>query len=437
MLNTLKEMQAKGIFKLIPYSTMDVDTFIKNATTENEIISNLSSIQDYIKKLDDEYTYVYDIPTNKYISDFCDKFQFTMFDMYNNSVKINGIVNKIDIDFNGGGIATFGIYSDDSIKFTIHERKLIKLINHHYIKLKAIENNNPERIYIPLEVLKSIYPVGVNHLELKTSIEETCKKLNSKQIYWDMDNTKYNKTKNLEKKKLNIGKEESLVNITILYLPRLHKTNKSNGYVNSIMGIICEVNNFMKLRYELKHIGNEFPTEALRSKYLDYVITEKIVFYLNLTNRKNTGKLKTLETQKLPNTVKDQITSKLSKEYQKALVDLTRELYYYDKEEQTSDTYFSKICNEPNSKRRIIEVINSIARVALLLYNCNHDYILKLYCRNKHIAVLTGNKDTKLVEVRDGEIIYEQISNSISKNLSKGQIIKFLRAGEISIRIRL
>lgn len=437
MLKTLKEMQERGIFKLIPSSDLDIDTFIKGATTEDEIISNLLSIQRYIKKLNDEYTYTCNVPTSQYISDFCDKFQFTMFDMNINSEKLNGNVCVKDIDFNQGGVATFGISSEDSINFTIQERKLIKLINHYYIKLKSSETNITERFYIPLEVLKTLYPEGVNHLVLKTSIEETCTQLNKKKVYWDMANTRYNKSKSLEKKKLNSGESESLVDITILYLPRTHKTNKKDGYVNSILGIFLNVTNFMKLRYEIKHIGNIFPSNAFRSKYLDFVITEKVVYQLNLNTRKNNGKLGKLEQQRLPDKVIDEISSKLKTSYKKTLADLTRELYYYDKGVQTVDTYFSKICNEPNSRRRILEVIDSIARVALMLYNNNHNCKLAICCRNKLIHVLTTNKDSKIVETLDGNIISERILNTIGKSSSNGQILKFLRDGEISIYIRL
>lgn len=104
MLNILKEMQSKGIFKLLAYSAKDIDTLIKNATTETEIIQHLTEIQNYIKQLNDEYTYTYNVTTNKHISDFCDKFQFTMFDMDVNSTKLNGSVYTKDIDFNQGGV---------------------------------------------------------------------------------------------------------------------------------------------------------------------------------------------------------------------------------------------------------------------------------------------------------------------------------------------
>lgn len=296
-----------------------------------------------------------------------------------------------------------------------------------------MDNKDLEYFYIPLETLKLLYSNGVNHLELRNSIEETCKKLNNKQIYWDMTNTKYYVSKHLDSKKLDTSEAESLVDITILYLPRLNKTNKKDGYVNSIVCIICKVNKFMKLRYELKHIGNTFPTETLHSKYLDYIIMEKIIYQLNLKSKKRKGKLKTLETQKLPDKAKDEITAALNNTFKKTLVDLTMELYYYDKDIQSSDIYFFKICNEPNFKRRFIEIINSIARVALMLYSSNYNYKLTLYCRNKYINVLTRSKDGKSVEIIDGEKIYEQIESICNKQLSKGKVNRFFRAGEIGI----
>lgn len=434
MLKTLKEMQEKGVFKLISYSDMDLDAFINNATSEEEIEQNLSIIQNYIKNLDSEYSYIYNVPISKHISDFCDKFQFTMFDMYTSNLITKGTIYEKDLNFNKGGICKFGISSNDNVKFTIQERKLLKLINHHYIKLRE-KNNNSDIIYIPLDKLKSIYAVDVNNLAFRNSIVETCIKLNNKQVYWDMENTKYYKTKDLKHKKLSRGNKEKLVDITILYLPRLHQKNK-NGYVNSIMGIICNVNNFMKLRYEIKHIGNDFPTDSLRCKYLDFVIMEKIIFQLNLNNRKNSGKLKTLEERNLPDKVKDEITFKIKNEYKKTLVDLTRELYYYDNGEQIFETYFSKICNEPNSKRRIVEIINSLARVALLLYENNH-LCIKLYIKNKLVNIITKSKSDTSIEVIDGKKIYDNISNLINKDLYRGQVIKFLRDGEIGVYIKL
>lgn len=428
MLKIIKEMQSKGVFSLLP-TEKDLSNIIKNINDGVELNSTLCIIQNYIKSLDLEYKYIYDVSLNRSLQDFCDKFQFEMFDMYTSKQITKGTIYEKNLSFNKAGECKFGISSDEDVKFTLYERKLLKIINHYYINLKTNEKyKDNDFVYIPIDKLKLMFLENINSLVFRNIIIETCERLNSKKIYWSMVNTIYSKTKDLKKKKILNGENDKIVDITILYLPRNHKTNKQ-GYVNSILGIICKISNFMKLRYELKHIDNSFPMCALRYKYLDFIIIEKLVFLNHIYKIKNSAKLKTLENKRLKVKVKNEIISTIHHTYIKSLTDLTREIYYYE-DQQTSITYFTKICNEPNSKRRLIEILDSISRVANILYK--HDKcVIEIIVRNKTIKIISENK------ILNGNDIFNEILKIIGKITIKGQVVKFFRDGEIALKITL
>ena len=432
MLEILKEMQRKGVFKLFPCDE-DIEGMIQDAVSDAEIIPKLKPIQDYIKSLDVKLKLDYDVPINKEISDFYDKFQYTIYDMY-----IGGVIKdpkkciyQKELDFGKNvGNGAFGISSELSIKFTLEERKLFKLINHYYIKLRSNEYYKNDLIYIPFEKLKLIYANDVNNYLLKTSIVETCTNLNAKQVYWNMENTRYNKTKKLREHKLSVVKGDGLVDITIIYNPREHAAG-IDGKVNTIKGILCRVTNFMKLRYEIKQISNSFPTECLRSKYLDFVLMDKLIFRLNLANANNAPRIKKVQSQSTPKKINEAINKKIVSKYIVNLVDLSREIYYYDNEQSSTD-YFSKMLSEPNVKRRLLEFIGSLANVALMLRGSTNSYATYISFRGK--AVMLYSKDRKSVPAKD---IYEEILNILGNRETKGKVFKFFQDGEISLKIKL
>lgn len=431
MLKTLKKMQEKGIFTLMN-DDMNLDTLIKNAKTDEDIKNNISDIQDYIKDLHNECDYMYSIRyVGNHISDFCDKFHYEMFETYMSNLITNGVIYEKEISFGDAGVCKFGLSSSGSVKFTLEERKLIKLINHVYLNVRN-EYYNPNVIYISLEKLKTLYSLDKNNLEFKESIIETCTKINSKRIYWNMENTRYNKTKGLKEKKLNAGKNEPIVDITIIYQPREHKSG-INGKVNTIKGILCRVSNFMKLRYELSHICNNFPTISLRSSYLDFIVMERIIYHLHIIGMSNSLKVKALQDRSKTKEVKKSLKKNIRDEFKKKLIDLAREVYYYHDREQTTKDYFSKILNEPNSKRRIEELITSLATISEILYE--YGYNSQLLIRGK--AVDFTNLDNEKRKIKKANVICDEMLNSV-KNVSKrGQLIKYLKDGEIEFFVKL
>lgn len=426
MLKTLKEMQQRGVFKLFPNDT-DINGLITNAKSDEDIKSHLPIIQTYIKNLDIQYTLKYDVSINPSISDFCDKFQYTMFDMYMDSTITNGYIYEKDISYGSAGVGKFAISSDDSIKFTLLERKLIKLINHYYIKLKSTDHFTDEYFYIPLNKLKSMYVPDTNNLVLKESLIETCDKLNNKKVYWNMSPTQYANHKKFKEQKLVVGKNENLVDITIIYQPREHEKG-IDGKVNTIKGILCKINKFMELRYLLRQISNDFPAECLRKNYLDFVIMEKIIYQLNIINANNAKRIKVLEDPKTVKAVKDVVKKKVKNQYKKKLVDLASELYYYDTE-QTSKDYFTMILTEPNSKRRIMELLNSLISVAQLLDSHNKQ-ALSIIVKKKAISLFDGSS-----KLKKPDVVYNEMLDVINKREQRGQVLRYLRDGEIEIII--
>lgn len=432
MLETLKQMQVKGIFKLFP-SDLDIDTLVNNANTEEDIKNYLKEIQDYIKSLDVKYRLDYGITIGNTLSDFSDKFQYEMFNMY-----IGGIIkdpkvqiHQKDISFGDkAGTGVFGISSETGVKFSIEERKLLKLINHYYIKLKSNGNFNDSQFYIPFDNLKLMYVEDVNNLLLKTSITETCSRLNDKLVYWNMENTRYNQSKKLKDKKLSVIKGDKLVDITVIYQPREHAKG-IDGKVFTIKGILCKITSFMKLRYEIKQIYNYFPTKCLRSKYLDFAIMEKTSYHLNILTATNAPRIRQLQNDKTPKKLKQVLDNNLVSRYKVSLVDLARSIYYYDAE-QTSTDYFSKMLNEPNVKRRLVEFIGAVVNVCLMI-SSTHNY--------KGSGILLNGKAVKILDDKKNRIsteeIYNEILNMINSRERKGQVFKHFSDGELFMVIKM
>ena len=115
----------------------DLDGIIRNAICNDEVEIHLTEIQEYIRRLNMELSSKYSVPVADSISDFYDKFNYELFDLpFTKETIDGGKVYKKNITFGKAGIGQLGLSSQGDIKFRLDERKLLKLANHHYIKLK-------------------------------------------------------------------------------------------------------------------------------------------------------------------------------------------------------------------------------------------------------------------------------------------------------------
>lgn len=453
VLEILKEMQAQGIFELSP-SDDDLDTIIHNAKSYDDIECYYQKIQDYIKLLDVELQHNYNVPIAGTLSDFCDKFHYELFDIFytNNDVfkkntKIsmdtliknakssyisnipkNGIYEK-DIDFKSAGIGLFGLSSIDDVRFKLEERKLYKLINHYYIKLKSKEYFQDDIFYIPFNQLKSMFVSGPNNKDVKDTLIDTCNRLNNKRVYWDMSNTKYHSELG---KNLNKCKDVKLVDVVIIYQPRKHEKG-INGEVYTIKGILCRVNNFMKMRYMLRQISNDFPTPCLRAKYLEFIIAEKITYHLHLLNGGNNKRTKTITDGKLRSGARKAIQKNIKDYFVKSISNLATEIHYYDTE-QSAKSYFARIIlNSSKAKERIEDLIKAIVNVSWYLVN-NENF-------NYQCEITVNNKSVKLFYMpsykpRKAQEIYNEILHTIDSRAQRGRVLEFFKAGDIKLKIK-
>ena len=425
MLKLLKEMQKQGIFKMEPDDN-DLDGIIRNAICNDEVEIHLTEIQEYIRRLNMELSSKYSVPVADSISDFYDKFNYELFDLpFTKETIDGGKVYKKNITFGKAGIGQLGLSSQGDIKFRLDERKLLKLANHHYIKLKMKEFYDDKYFYIPLEHLKAMYSIANNKV-LKDSIIEVCKRINDKQVYWALNNTKYRK---LKKNKLDTGKKVPLLDITIVYLPKKHQKG-INGFSYEIKGLLCKVTSFMKMRYQIKQIANMFPVTCLKSNYLEYVITDKIIYQLNILHANNQHHEKRVSRVKpfSVNTRKS-IEQKIKSEYDKNLGDLAREIYLYKNNTQHASNYLYQILNTPNSKRQILEFLeavkNSTEAITMIVPTHRPSFVV----RNREVF-FDGKNGKKNIED-----IYQEIFKIIDKNETRGRFQNILRDGEVKLRI--
>ena len=413
MLETLKEMQKQGIFKLLPND--DLDVTISSSSSSADIVLVYDSIQKYLKKLSRELAYKHNVDLGRTLSDFSDKFSYEMFDMaFTCTNHSNGIYQK-EITYGEAGNGSFGIEMFNAT-FNLEERKLLKLLNHYYISLINKENFADDYYFIPFDSLRLIFP-KVNNIKLKEKIIDTCNRLNSKVVYWDFSKTRYNKK--LEQCKLNTGKKEKIVDLSILYFPKKNK-NGINGEAIEIKGIICRINKFMKLRFELKQISNRFPVESLGCNYLSFVIAEKMDYRFNM--------------MKLGN--KNALT-----EYDKDLRDLTDEIYLYRNREQQRETYLFQIANEPNSKDSILNLLEAITTVLnnLLENNMSFTAVFKVQRKELNLRDYLANirKATKKREVEDQiNELYNDIISIGKFGFEQAQVRYLISTGNISLILK-
>lgn len=429
MLKLLKEMQKNEIFKLIP-SDIDLDSIINRAYTEQDVKIHLQEIQDYIKRLDMELTLKYNVPIANYLSDFYDKFYYELFDIAFTREEIEkGTVYQKQITFGSAGIGRLGLSSDESIKFQLDERKLLKLANHYYIKLKENPRYDNKYFYIPFEHLKTIFTTDNNKI-LKDSVVDLCKRISAKQVYWALNDTKYKK---LKKEKLDIGKNIPLLDLTIIYLPREHQKG-INGTSYAIKGILCKVTNFMKMRYEIKQIANFFPVSCLKRNYLEFVIAEKIIYQLNILNTNNIRNEKIITNHKrLSVNARKTVEQRIKSSYEKSLGDLANEIYVYKNNEQHSSNYLYEILNKSNSKRQILEFLTAVRNVLETISNSpNSPYGTSFIIRNKIIMFDDDNANVKTIED-----IYQEVLKIVDKFETRGRFKSILRDGELKLRVNI
>lgn len=393
MLEKLKEMQEQGIFSLLP-TGIDLNKKIKNATELTQLSAELKSIKNYIKRLDEEFSIKYHVSVATEMSDFYDKIYYNLYETYLKSKNAKTQIHEVEDNYGKAGKFKIGLKLSEDNKtsednsFTLEERKLIKLINHYYITLKGEGKIDCDLFYIPMDQIQRLYSKGKNANRLKQSVIETCNKLNSKIIYLDFSTTRYKKK--LSDKELETIDGEQLLNIIPIY--QIWKEPDKF----QLKGLICRVNKFMKLRYELKQIGNNYPTSNLNADYLEFVIADKFQYHLHLIRKSGNKKLK------------------------KALSDLTKEIYYYSKGKQQFASYYETITNDTHKPREQNKFLKALLGVLSALKKLN--YNVKFEIDGFTIQATTPNGAPREVEhvlteiSKSGEI--EQI-NSINKLCSK------------------
>lgn len=376
MFERIKKMQEQGIFKF-PYAPSKLDNEIKNITTEEEIQNQLDQIQNYIKILDMELINNSTVKLYKTLYDFYDKIEYELPKIFaSKTIEKDGnyTIYTKKISFGGKEKGLLGLTvsnQENTVMFSLEEQKLLKLINHYYISLKSNDDYEDELFYIPMNSLKIMFKEDSNLTLNKEKIIKTCELLNDKKITWDFEGTIYDKK--LSKSKLTIGKIQKLVNIKILFYPRIQKLTKDGNTktisTTLIKGIICEPTDIMKLRYQLAQISNRFPKEIMSEPYLEYTITDNLVYFMNLLDANNSKYLKRANSKYLDASQKNNYRKKIKNEFTKNLHDFIKgmDLVVQNRNDDNCSTenseqkilspglssYMSIIIRDPNQKRRI------------------------------------------------------------------------------------
>lgn len=410
MLDVIKVMQEQEIFKLHPNGNLDC--IVENINQET-LKLHYHEVKNYLCDLARNLSYEHNVEIVDKLSGFNDTFSFEMFDIAFTSNDFSNGIRQKEINFGKAGIGSFGIDMLHST-FTLEERKLLKLINHYFISLMSKNGFDDDFFFIPLKNLKCIFTT-MNNYKCKEEIINTCNRINEKIIYWNIEDTKYAKRFN---KSLLIGDKEKLVDINILYLPKLHKSG-CDGESVEIKGIICKITNFMKIRYKLSQISNRFPKINLNSKYLEYMISERIDYRLHMLH----GKDKASKHKKKVNTIPIP--------YKKTLSKLADSIYVYANSKYVNKTYLGLILNEPNSKKNIVTFMD-----ALITAICNLSAVYRIEAfivlSNKYRRFpLFNSKDNRWLL---GKEIYDLISCS-SQIPRKGYVKRLFEDGEISVEI--
>ena len=408
VLEVFKEMQKQGVFTISPAGTK-LNEQVANATTNEDIINLSQEIKRYIKDLDRELTVTSKVPINDVLADFNDLYQLQLHKMYLEPHNAKGNLYETKLDYNTAGIATFAISGTD-VTFTLEERKLLKLINHYYISLASQKDFKDKIFYIPINQLKEIIIGKPNRNTMKERLITACKRLSEKVVYWNYTQTKYANAK-LSKQKLVVGKEVKLADITLLYSPY-----DKNGNME-LKGLICRINNFLKLRLAMKQITYNFPLTAIKGTYLEFTIVSKTVYLMNYKSSKNRGYVL------IP------------------VSDFLKKTNYYKDGINYYENYLSIIWNDEHKPRELEKVIATFISVATYF---KYVSMLKTKCT---IIVHHKNRGNKVIASssvdlmrnnkvsRDKEAVYQELERLVSGARKEVQEVNILCAELIKRKI--
>lgn len=394
ILEVFKEMQKHGVFTILK-SGISLDKIIYDATSYNDISSSIQDIKIYINDLEDEFVSNRSVSIGTTLAGFNDKFQYELHNMYLAPFNQKEVMYILETDYGKDNPFTIGLKGDD-VRFTLEERKLLKLINHYYINLKTDDKLKDKMLYIPISDLKRLFPGTTNHKKIKDSIIIACERVNNKRVSWDLSKTRYatNKGTNLRELKLDVGKNVKLANITPVYSQYDKNCNIE------LKGIMCKVNKFLDLRFKLKQISYLFPTESLRGDYLSYSIMEIFIYHMNLRNNKKRG-----------------YVTKLVK-------DVASDIYCIENDLPTFTNYWSMIKSDAHKQRKLVGLLSAFSNVSYYLStNKNYKSVGYFEINSISIRALTNNK-----EPRDGNTIYNELCIAVGKDRQQlTSIINFLR----------
>lgn len=338
ILEVFKEMQKKDVFTIL-VSGKDLNTLIQNAETYDDIASSIQDIKDYIKHLDKRLKPKASIDV--VLGGFYDKFQYHLYDMFMAPFNQKEQMYILEEDYGDNSPITICLKANDP-KFTLEERKLLKLINHYYIKM---EDRNNKMFYIPITDLKRMFPEGTNHNKAKNDIITACERISDKRVSWNFSKTRYattnyKKKHNLKELKLDIGKNVKLANIIPVY------SQCDKDYNMELKGIICKVNKFLELRLWLHQISYRFPTEALRGK-LSYYVTDLLTYTMHMN--KNQG------------------------EISKTIKGIASNLYCDRDGTPTTTNYWDIISDDKHKPRQLLYLLEALSNTAYYL-SLNKEY---------------------------------------------------------------
>lgn len=390
MLNTLKTMQKQGVFEFNSFGK-SLNEVIEKAQSLDGLSNCMKDVKRYITDLEKTLSISYNVSVGNTINDFYDKIYFELFEMYLAPCSAKTKLYQKKVSYGKAGDFILGLKSNklDDVKFTLEERKLLKLINHYYIILAGQNRITDDYFYIPAKQLSIIFSPGINHKVVKDAIISNCERLRDKRVEWDFTKTTY--MKRFTSKSLSQGKNIRLANIIPLYLPTGDKVQ--------FMGIICKVNKFMKLRYELGQISSSFPTSILQGSYLEFIIAEKVVFHMRLSKNKRNGS------------------------FSKTLSDMANEIYYYTKKGQCYYSYLTALREDKHKPRELKKFLEAFTKVASA-FKSNERLSI-----NWHFVV----KDLKVsllysVSPRNIDYVYNELSKIISASREVGIIKNFMHS---------
>lgn len=369
VLEIFKKMQKKDVFTMLASDTT-LDTIIQNAETYDDIANSIQNIKDYIKHLDKRLKPKTGIDV--VLGGFYDKFQYHLYDMFMAPFNQKEQMYILEEDYGDNSPITICLKADDP-KFSLEERKLLKLINHFYI---TMEDRNNKMFYIPITDLRRMFPEGTNKNKAKNDIITACERINDKRVSWNFSKTRYattnyKKKRNLKELKLDIGKNVKLANIIPVY------SQCDKDYNMELKGIICKVNKFLELRFWLQQISYRFPTEALRGK-LSYYVTDLLTYTMHMN--KNQG------------------------EVSKTIKDIASSLYCDRDGIPTTTNYWDIIDDDKHKPRQLLYLLEALSNTAYYL-SLNKKYkavcVISLYKIN--IKVLHNGKP------REREIIFNEM----------------------------